>query len=174
RRSSMSFVTLGFLIAGLGAVAVPILIHLLSRQRKKPIEWAAMRFLLEAFRKQKRRLQLEQLILLAVRCLILALLGAALARPILNAAGVLSAAGDRVVFLIIDDGLASGIEYADGETALQRQVEQAKAIINSLGPAEAVGLITAARPVQARVVPPTLDHDAVRRLLDEMKPAASP
>lgn len=170
----MTFVTTGFLIAGLLAVAVPILIHLLSRQRKKPIEWAAMRFLLEAFRKQKRRLQIEQLILLALRCLILALLGAALARPILNAAGVLQAAGDRVVFLVIDDGLASGVVDADGTTALREQVERAKTIVSALGASESVGLITAARPVTARIVPPTLDHGAVLRLLDLLEPTNSP
>lgn len=170
----MTFVTTGFLIAGLLAVAVPIIIHLLSRQRKKPIEWAAMRFLLEAFRKQKRRLQIEQLILLALRCLILALLGAALARPILNAAGVLQAAGDRVVFLVLDDGLASGVVNADGTTALREQVERAKTIVAALGASESVGLITASRPVTARVVPPTLDHGAVLRLLDELEPTTSP
>ncbi len=79
----MTFVTAGLAIAGLAAMAVPILIHLLSRQRRRPIQWAAMRFLMEALRKHRRRLQLQQLLLLAVRCLILALLGAALARPFL-------------------------------------------------------------------------------------------
>ena len=66
----MTFVTAGLAIAGLLAVSIPILIHLLARQRRKPVEWAAMRFLIEAFRKHRRRLQLEQIILLAVRCLI--------------------------------------------------------------------------------------------------------
>ena len=72
----MTFVTIGLAIAGAASVIVPILIHLLSRQRRRPVRWGAMRFLIEALRKHRRRLQLEQLLLLAVRCLILLVLGA--------------------------------------------------------------------------------------------------
>jgi hypothetical protein len=57
-----------------GAVSVPIIIHLLNRRRFKIVTWAAMRFLLNAERKNSRRLRLEQLLLLAVRCLVLLLL----------------------------------------------------------------------------------------------------
>src|SRR5579864_8864844 len=60
-------------IAG-GAVSVPIIIHLLNRRRFKIVTWAAMRFLLAAQRKNSRRMRLEQLILLAVRCLLVLLL----------------------------------------------------------------------------------------------------
>ena len=49
----MTFVTAGLAMAGLAAISVPILIHLLSRQRRKPIEWAAMRFLIEAFKDRR-------------------------------------------------------------------------------------------------------------------------
>ena len=105
----MTFVTVGLAIAGVVSIAVPILIHLLSRQRRRPVEWGAMRFLIEALRRYRWRLQLEQFLLLAARCLILLLLGAALARPILDATGLLEAAGSRVVWLVIDNGLASGL-----------------------------------------------------------------
>src|SRR5688572_27042306 len=145
----MTFVTTGLAIAGLCAIAIPILIHLLARQRRKPIEWAAMRFLIEAFKKHRRRLQLEQLILLAVRCLILALLGIALARPILEGAGILKPGGSRAVYLVIDDGMASAITAEDHRAAIDRHVEQAIEVVNSLGAGDAVGVVTAARPAQA-------------------------
>jgi hypothetical protein len=64
---------------GLGGVSIPILIHILNRRRFKIVEWAAMRFLLDAMRKNRRRLRLEEMILLVLRCLILLLLGMALA-----------------------------------------------------------------------------------------------
>ena len=44
--------------------SVPLLIHLLNRQRHRPLEWAAMKFVLAAYRKTRRRAQLENLILL--------------------------------------------------------------------------------------------------------------
>ena len=54
----MTFLNTGLLAAGLGAVAIPILIHLLMRRRRQPVRWAAMRVLVEAYRQHKRRLKL--------------------------------------------------------------------------------------------------------------------
>ena len=65
------------LVAG-GAVSVPIIIHLLNRRRFKVVEWAAMRFLLAAQKKNARRMRLEQWLLLAVRCLLLLMIALAM------------------------------------------------------------------------------------------------
>src|SRR5579864_6006941 len=62
-----------------GAASLPIIIHLLNRKRFRVITWAAMRFLLAAQRKNTRRMRLEQLVLLAVRTLLLLLLVLAMA-----------------------------------------------------------------------------------------------
>jgi hypothetical protein len=83
----MTFVSFAFLfesplitaaIAGC-AVAVPVIIHLLNRRRFKIVTWAAMRFLLAAQRKNTRRMRLEQLLLLAIRSLVVLLLITAMA-----------------------------------------------------------------------------------------------
>lgn len=170
----MSFVTLGLAIAGAAAILIPIIIHLLFRQRKRPIQWAAMRFLLEAFRKHKKRLRIEQILLLTVRCLILGLLGMALARPLLESSGILAAAGsNRVVYIVIDNGLASGVTDETGATALSKHVEQAVKVIRELDAGDMVGLITAARPATAVLSPPTTDHEAVVGLLESMAPTQS-
>jgi hypothetical protein len=171
----MTFVTTGLLVAGAVSMLVPILIHLFARQRRRPVEWAAMQFLLEALRKRRRRIQLEQMLLLAARCLIVLVLGAALARPFLSAAGVLEGLGSRTVFLVVDNGIASGARSGDaGRTALAASVEQARAIVAALGPGDSVGLITAARPAAALVVPPSSDLGAVADLLAGLEPAESP
>jgi hypothetical protein len=62
-----------------GAVAIPIVIHLLNRKRFKVVTWAAMRFLLNAHKKNTRRMRLEQWLLLAVRTLMILLLVLAMA-----------------------------------------------------------------------------------------------
>src|SRR5262245_30463054 len=62
-----------------GAAAVPIIIHLLNRKRYVVVNWAAMRFLLAAQKKNVRRLKLEQWLLLAVRTLLVFLLVVAMA-----------------------------------------------------------------------------------------------
>src|SRR3712207_9552056 len=63
-------------------MAIPIVIHILNRRRFKTVTWAAMEFLLRAMRKNRRRLRFEQWVLLATRCLVVLLLGMALARPL--------------------------------------------------------------------------------------------
>jgi hypothetical protein len=84
------------LIGGLGLVAVPILIHLLLRKRPRPRPWAAMRWLLAAARKAQRRYRLTNLLLLLMRCLIVAALALAVTRPTLAGIG----GGKRLVIII--------------------------------------------------------------------------
>lgn len=170
----MTFVTAGLAIAGLAAMTIPIIIHLLFRQRRKPIEWAAMRFLLEAYRRQRRRLQLEQLLLLALRCLVIGLLGFALARPMLQDAGLLDTGASRVVYLVIDNSMTASATDDENISSLQRHIDAAVATVESLGASDTVAVITAARPVRAMLNPPTTDHSAVIRLLRSLEPAASP
>src|SRR5436305_13189771 len=64
-------------VAG-AAVGVPVIIHLLNRRRFKIVEWAAMRFLIQAQKKNSRRIRLEQFILLLLRCLIILLVALAM------------------------------------------------------------------------------------------------
>jgi len=60
--------------------AVPVIIHLLHRQKFKRMRWAAMEFLLKSQKRNRRRLIIEQLILLALRCLLVFLTAVLLAR----------------------------------------------------------------------------------------------
>jgi hypothetical protein len=70
-----------WLLAGLAGVAIPIIIHLVRRQAAKPIDWGAMRFLFDTVALRKRKMEWEDLLLMAARCLLLGLAALALARP---------------------------------------------------------------------------------------------
>ncbi len=59
----------------------PIIIHLLNRRRYRNVPWAAMHFILAAYKRTNRRVRLENLILLLLRTAIMILLVMALARP---------------------------------------------------------------------------------------------
>ena len=76
-----------FFIAGLIFAAGPIIIHLLNRRRYRTIEWGAMEFLREALVRSRRLIQFSDLLLLALRMLVMVAFGAALARPFLGGAG---------------------------------------------------------------------------------------
>src|SRR4029450_10706564 len=87
------------------AALLPILIHLGSRRKFREESWAAMEFLLAAMRKNARRIQIEQLLLLAVRTAILMLLALALAEPqlsLLSAWTGITSGGHSHVVLVID------------------------------------------------------------------------
>lgn len=70
-----------WLLAGLVGVSIPIIIHLVRQRAAKPIDWGAMRFLFDTLALRRRRMQWEDLLLMATRCLLLGLLALALARP---------------------------------------------------------------------------------------------
>jgi len=68
-------------IGGALLIASPIIIHLLNRQRYKTIDWAAMEFLILADKKNRRRVRLEDLLILLLRCLAILLIALLLSRP---------------------------------------------------------------------------------------------
>ncbi len=129
-----AFLTPTLAVGGAVAVAAPIVIHILARQRFRRIRWAATEFLIQAERKNRRRLRLEEWILLALRCLAVALIGAMVARPFFTSGAATVFGGlqrtERV--LVIDDSLSMGYEspqgtsFARAKTAVKRLVDSIK------------------------------------------------
>ena len=76
----MLFLNTVLLLGALG-IAIPIVIHLLNRRSSRVVDWGAMGFLLESLAIRNRRIQLEEALLMATRCLLVGLLALALARP---------------------------------------------------------------------------------------------
>ncbi len=117
------------LVAGVAAASLPLIIHLLNRQRHKPLPWAAMRFVLAAYKKTRRRVELENLILLLLRTGAVALLALALARPFTGNNSPLAALTDarRDVVVVLDASASMG--QRDGvETVFERARERARTL----------------------------------------------
>ena len=70
-----------WLLLALTGVAIPVIVHLVRRQAAKPVAWGAMRFLRDSLSERRRRMEWEDLLLMAARCLLLALAALAVARP---------------------------------------------------------------------------------------------
>lgn len=154
---------------GAAAVTVPVAIHLLSRLRRKRQPWGAMRFLLAAIQAHKRRLQFEQLLLLLLRCLIVALLGLALAGPIITG---LPAQRGRTIHLLLDDSLASRADASTGAnvTRFTQLQTTAQELIGGLSADDRVQVWRAGAPVEPLTPEPTNDHPAMRRAIDALQP----
>ncbi|MFQ5730402.1 MAG: BatA domain-containing protein [Planctomycetaceae bacterium] len=100
---------------GAALVSLPILIHLLNKRRFKTVDWAAMDFLLEADKKNNRRVRLENLLLLLLRCLAVLLIALLVGRPFLPA-GVTGGLGETVPYdriVLLDDSLSMGVQRDD-------------------------------------------------------------
>ena len=69
----LAFLNPGLLWA-LPLAAVPIVIHILNRRRFKRVPWAAMEFLLKAMKRNRKRLRMEQWLVLLLRTLAVLLL----------------------------------------------------------------------------------------------------
>ena len=111
---------------GLALCAIPILIHILNRRRFKVVEWAAMRYLLEAMRSNRRRLRFESLLLLAARCAVLFLLAMAIARPLGCADSSIAAfAGQKIGLhvIVVDDSYSMAYEAGRPDAVLLPDVE---------------------------------------------------
>lgn len=163
--------------AGVALVTVPVAIHLLSRWRRKPQPWGAMRFLLEAYRKQKQRMRMEQWLLLLLRCLIVLVLGLALSRPLLVGAlgswfGGLDSGG-RVVNLVIDDALSLRADDGPDASRFDRLIAAAASVVESLEPGDRATIWRAGRPAQPVIAEPTTDRAELQRALAALRPGYS-
>jgi hypothetical protein len=129
------------LAVAIGAASVPIIIHLLNRKRFQVVTWAAMRFLLLAQRQNTRKMRLEQLILLALRVLLILLVVLAMASVMPwaeevwaglwpDAAGFITARKGRIQKIVVLDGsLSMAVKLEGGKTAFERARELAREIV---------------------------------------------
>ncbi len=100
-----------------GLISVPILIHLFNRRQFKIVRWGAMDFLLQASKENKRKVKIQHLLVLLLRCLAIILLALLLARPAVSSAGLgfLPGVEDQVERIVILDDSGS-LAYRSGRT----------------------------------------------------------
>src|SRR5438477_11869927 len=108
------FLNPAYLLAGTALISLPILIHLINRMRFKRIRWAAMEFLLKSQKRNRRRLVIEQLILLALRCLLILLAVLLVSRYLFSF--TIFEPQNTLHVVVLDDSLSMTDQWAeDGE-----------------------------------------------------------
>jgi hypothetical protein len=136
---------IGFLhpwvLAGLAAAAIPILLHLLARREPPTVVFPAVRYLVTTTREHQRRLKLQNLLLLLARTLLMALVVLAAAGPTMPLSGVPGHAPSALV-LIVDNSPSSGAVVA-GAPQLRQLVATARRVLERATPEDALWLVTA-------------------------------
>jgi len=155
----MALVNFSLLLGGL-LLAIPILLHLVMRQQPKQLIFPALRFVKQRQDANRRQLQLRHWALLLLRCLAIALLAAALARPSVPS----PALGDWIL-----TGLAGAALFLVGLLGVL-------ALLQRRGPWAIGGLGLAAcilAVVLAVMLNRTLARDASKSIGNEQAPVAA-
>src|SRR3954453_8039874 len=108
----MAFLTPLFFL-GLGAIAIPVLIHLIQRERKRVVEFPSLMFVRRIPYQSVRRRRIPHWGLLMLRGAAIALMVMAFARPFFrrDAAVIAAGGGAREVVILLDQSASMG--YGD-------------------------------------------------------------
>ena len=125
----------------LGGISVPIIIHLLNKLRHKQTDWAAMEFLRKALLVRSRRIRIEDILLLILRCLAIALVAFALVRPTLSASSAKLLGGGQSGIVIGLDGSFSMAHGVTGASRFDRAKQRLDEILGTITPGSPVTLV---------------------------------
>ncbi len=161
-----------WLLAGMAAAAIPVIIHLINRRRARLRPFAAMEFLLLSDKRIARRLKLRQLLVLALRVLLLVAIPFALAKPYLapDATSRVALSAPGSVVLVVDDSMSMSARGEDGRPLLEAAVAEARRLVASGGSRTSFAVVAAGAP--ARLLTPALTYDrtTLERALTRLTP----
>jgi hypothetical protein len=157
---------------GLAALAVPVLVHLIQREKKTPVEFPSLMFLRRVPYQSVQRRRINNWPLFLLRCLAVLLTVLAFSRPFFKQTPVQASvanAGAREVVLLLDRSASMG--YGDH---WQRAKDEAKRVIDGLGNGDQATLVLFDRSAEENVRA-TGDKTRLRAAVDaaELSAAAS-
>ena len=126
------------MLAGLLVIAVPVIIHLISRIRAKKINFSTVRFLEQIKIEASRMEKLRNLLLLFLRILLIAFIAFAFARPFFsNKTGKWASGGTKAAVIILDNSYSMG--YGD---YFSKGTAEALKITADYGPGDRLAVIS--------------------------------
>lgn len=161
-----------WLLAGLAGLSLPVIAHLLSRRKYDVVEWGAMQFL-QPSRKTRRKLRLEELLLLLIRIATIALIVFGLSRPWIPSGFLLGyqSSQPRDVVIVIDG--SNSMARSNGLSTLhQKAVRRAQSLLQTLRPGDNIGIIDARDLPLIPMASLTNDRSLAENVLDALPPPA--
>ncbi len=136
------------LLGGLAAVGLPIVLHLLMRQKPKHVLFPAFRFLQQRAKTNQRKIRLRHLILLLMRIGLIVLICLALARPRLFSSRV-GWGQDRMVAAVILVDTSPSMEYnVAGKSRLEEAKQRALEVLDDMNDSSRVAVIDTGDPAK--------------------------
>ncbi len=163
----MSFLNL-ILIGGISAASIPLIIHLLHKSRFKVVNWAAMHLLDPRHTTQKRRVRIENLLLLLIRCLIPTVLAIMLARPVLTGMKALMGTAKTSTVILLDNSYSMDVG-PKGRTSFIQARDAAAEVVRHLGRSSEVSVLMMGGIPGPLLAEPTFDTDRADRELAKLQ-----
>src|SRR5262245_5423109 len=138
--AGMTFIH-GYLLGGLLLAGVPVLLHLILRQKPRRLPFPAFRFLRQKHRINQRKLRLQHVLLLALRVLVIAALCLALARPRVFSHRLSLGAGRPVAVAMVFDSSLSMEYSAGGLSRLDEAKRRAREVLDEMDGASLVAVL---------------------------------
>jgi hypothetical protein len=165
-----SFFLNPWLLLGLSALIVPPLIHLLNRRRYEVVDWGAMQFL-QLSEVTRRRLFLEEVLLMLLRMALIVVLVLALAGPFVTTSSLarLVPRANRDVVLVFDGSFSMGSTGPDG-VPHEKAKEWARAFVAELAAGDSVAILQAKEQPVPVLAEPSHDPARIRQSIDDLPP----
>ncbi len=155
-----------FLLAALAA-AIPVILHMINRQRAKEMPFSTLRFLRICVQKTRRRRRIHDVLLMLVRAAALVLIALGLANVRLTSlSSLLSGKGASAVAIVLDNSASMGV-MDRGRPRFETARMAVEQILKQLQGGDQVALfLTGGRPFpeQGKLDP---THDAVLRMFNQ-------
>src|SRR3954469_4430221 len=119
----MGFLTPWFL-AGAAAVGLPVWLHLLRKHKTTPLPFSSLMFFERRTQSSIKHRRLKYLLLFSLRCLFVALLILAFARPYVHSTTIARAGGGRTMMFAVDNSFSmrQGDRFANAKKAALDQI----------------------------------------------------
>lgn len=141
----MTFIN-GLLALGAFAFAIPLVIHLLFRSRYRTVQWGAMHLLSGVVQVNRRRMQILNLVLLLLRCLIPVVLAFCLARPLLTGFQSLPGDAPETLVIAVDDSLSLAMKAEGGQSREAIARDAIDRLIDECSRSDEVMIVRGSRP----------------------------
>jgi len=164
----MTFATPLFLIAMLAAL-IPIMLHMINRQKAKTIPFSTLRFLRLSVQRTRKRKYLHDVLLLLLRVAALLLIAIALAKPTISRLGnLLGRKATSAVVLILDNS-ASMSTIDEGGARWDAALRVSEQLLDQLGDSDSVALLLTCGPPREELDRLYKNQEIVRQTLDECR-----
>jgi len=157
------------MLGWLAAAVIPLLIHLWSRRRYREMSWAAMEYLLAALHSSRRRLRMEQWLLLAIRTLLVVLIVLAVAEPAFQRSGFALVTGEPTHRVLVIDGSFSMAYKATDKSRFEQAKELATRIVEESPHGDGFTLVLMSSPPKVIVGTPVFEPPGILQELENLR-----